>query len=283
MKSQIYSILKQGIWASLTGGWYYDHNYSHFLNIFHLYTWLFLFVLPIVTYYCFKKLFPLILNESFNSAWILYCVLVTVFFLLVKLFNQYLHRLFDTNKFKTDPNFKEKQKKNEKRSSLNNKDLHTSEVQRLLTLFHENPSSVSINETSNENQIKMVNLNRDNYVLHENPIHSSYETGNDCIIFQNSKTKVDVHHRNNSENSSLAEISSNSSLLIDSLSLRNKVYKNSSLNTTENLSKKCMLSSKKDATTLENSLEEDRENDTRFETNSECKTLDGMIIVVSLI
>lgn len=125
----------------------------------------------------------------------------------------------------------------------------------------------------------MVNLNRENYVLHENPI-DSFETGNDCIIFQNSKTKADVHHRNNSENSSLAELSSSSSLLIDSLSLR-KVYKNSSLNTTENLSKKCMLSSKKETATLENSLEEDRENDTRFETNSECKTLDGMIIVVS--
>ena len=117
-------------------------------------------------------------------------------------------------------------------------------------------------------------------MLHENPI-SSYETDNDCIIFQNSKTQADVHHRNNSENSSLAELSSSSSLLCDSLSLR-KVYKNNSLNTTENLSKKCMLSSKKETTTLENSLEEDRENDTRFETNSECKTLDGMIIVVSL-
>lgn len=127
----------------------------------------------------------------------------------------------------------------------------------------------------------MVNLNRDSLNLHENPISSYEQAGHDCIIFQNSKTKADVHHRNNSENSSLAEISSNSSLLMDSVSMRNKVYKNSSLNTTENLSKKCMLSSKKDAITLENSLEEDRENDTRFETNSECKTLDGMIIVVS--
>lgn len=124
----------------------------------------------------------------------------------------------------------------------------------------------------------MINLNQENLNIHENPINS-FENENDCIIFQNSKTKVDVHHRNNSENSSLAEISSNSSLLMDSVSMRNKIYKNSSLNTTENLSKKCMLSSKKDAT-FENSLE-DRENDTRFETNSECKTLDGMIIVVS--
>lgn len=130
----------------------------------------------------------------------------------------------------------------------------------------------------------MVNLNRENYVLHENPI-DSFETATDCIIFQNSKTKADVHHRNNSENSSLAELSSSSSLLIDSLSLRKdgRFYaKNSSLNTAENLSKKCMLSSKKETATLENSLEEDRENDTRFETNSECKTLDGMIIVVSV-
>lgn len=145
MKSQILSILRQGIWASLTGGWFYDHNQTHFLNIFHLYSWLFLFSLPIVTYYCLKKFFPIVFT-SFNSAWIFYCLLISTFFLTVKLFNQYLHYLFDKNKFKTDPNCKEKQKKNEKRNSTsNNKDL--TEVQRLLTLFHENRAA---NESNNE-------------------------------------------------------------------------------------------------------------------------------------
>lgn len=146
MKSQIYSILTSGIWASFCGGWYYDHNQTHFLNIFHLYTWLFLFILPIVTYYGLKKLFPLLTDSGFNSAWLLYCLLISLFFLAVKLFNQYLHRLFDTNKFKTDPNYRDKQKKNEKRASSLNKEL-SSEVQRLLTLFHENPA---VDETNNE-------------------------------------------------------------------------------------------------------------------------------------
>ena len=148
MKSQIYSILTSGIWASFCGGWYYDHNQTHFLNIFHLYTWLFLFILPIVTYYGLKKLFPLLADGAFNSAWLLYCLLISLFFLTVKLFNQYLHRLFDTNKFKTDPNYRDKQK-NEKRAGSRSipKGLLPSEVQRLLTLFHENPA---VNESNNE-------------------------------------------------------------------------------------------------------------------------------------
>lgn len=144
MKSQVLSILRQGIWASLTGGWFYDHNQTHFLNIFHLYTWLFLFSLPIVTYYFLKRFFPIILI-SFNSAWILYCVLITIFFISVKLFNQYLHSLFDKNKFKTNPkNLKDKHKKIDKRHNGLNKDLQS--AQRLLTLFHENGTAHDNNE-----------------------------------------------------------------------------------------------------------------------------------------
>lgn len=152
MKSQIYSILRQGIWASLTGGWYYDHNQTHFLNIFHLYSWLFLFSLPIVTYYFLKKLFPLFLDTNFNSAWFLYCLLISVFFLAVKLFNQYLHSLFDKNKFKLDP--KSKQVKDGSNiNSLNNSNpqqpsVHDA-VQRLFTLIRENPVIMEENDGVN--------------------------------------------------------------------------------------------------------------------------------------
>lgn len=46
MGSQLLEILRQGIWASLTGGWFYDPHQDMFHNTFHLYIWLFLLCLP---------------------------------------------------------------------------------------------------------------------------------------------------------------------------------------------------------------------------------------------
>ena len=48
MGSQMLDLLRQGVWASLTGGWYYDPYHKIFTNTFHLYTWLTLFCLPLV-------------------------------------------------------------------------------------------------------------------------------------------------------------------------------------------------------------------------------------------
>lgn len=50
MGSQTLEILRQGVWASLTGGWYYDPHQSIFCNTFHLYLWLFLLCLPFSIY-----------------------------------------------------------------------------------------------------------------------------------------------------------------------------------------------------------------------------------------
>jgi hypothetical protein len=41
-------ILRQGIWASVTGGWFYDPHQSIFSNTFHLYLWMSLLVLPLI-------------------------------------------------------------------------------------------------------------------------------------------------------------------------------------------------------------------------------------------
>lgn len=46
MGSQFWDILRQGIWASFTGGWYYEPKHSIFTNTFHLYLWLILLCLP---------------------------------------------------------------------------------------------------------------------------------------------------------------------------------------------------------------------------------------------
>jgi len=48
MGSDILDILRQGIWASLTGGWFYDPNLSIFINTFHLYLWLFFLAFPLI-------------------------------------------------------------------------------------------------------------------------------------------------------------------------------------------------------------------------------------------
>ena len=50
MGSQTLEILRQGIWASLTGGWFYDPYLHVFINTFHLYVWLFLLCLPFSIY-----------------------------------------------------------------------------------------------------------------------------------------------------------------------------------------------------------------------------------------
>ena len=48
MGSHIIDILRQGIWASITGGWFYDPHQSIFSNTFHLYLWMSLLVFPLI-------------------------------------------------------------------------------------------------------------------------------------------------------------------------------------------------------------------------------------------
>ena len=48
MGSHILDVLRQGIWASLTGGWFFDPNLSLFINTFHLYLWMLLLALPLI-------------------------------------------------------------------------------------------------------------------------------------------------------------------------------------------------------------------------------------------
>ncbi|CAB0008234.1 unnamed protein product [Nesidiocoris tenuis] len=86
MGSQTLEILRQGVWASLTGGWYYDPHQSIFSNTFHLYLWLFLLCLPFTIY--------LYLPPSI-MFWSAYCTSVAVIFSTTKIINLSLHRLFD--------------------------------------------------------------------------------------------------------------------------------------------------------------------------------------------
>lgn len=63
MGSQALQILRQGVWASLTGGWYVDPHQSTFSNCFHLYLWIFLLAFPFLLYMV-SVLSPLVYRMS---------------------------------------------------------------------------------------------------------------------------------------------------------------------------------------------------------------------------
>lgn len=86
MGSQTLEILRQGVWASLTGGWFYDPHQSIFCNIVHLYLWLFLLCTPFVAYLYFPDTW---------LTWSIYCLVTSLLMLTLKVANMALHRLYD--------------------------------------------------------------------------------------------------------------------------------------------------------------------------------------------
>ncbi|XP_041947591.1 pecanex-like protein 1 isoform X1 [Alosa sapidissima] len=86
MGSQALQILRQGVWASLTGGWYVDPHQSTFSNCFHLYLWIFLLAFPFLLY--------MALPPSLVVAGV-YCAVVAAFFTAIKVVNFRLHAMFD--------------------------------------------------------------------------------------------------------------------------------------------------------------------------------------------
>ncbi|VDP13848.1 unnamed protein product [Onchocerca flexuosa] len=87
--SHILEIGRQGIWASLTGGWYYEPGYTLFCNAVHLYLWLTFFLIP------------LLLGLAFDSLTLVYVILtyvifISLLFIILKFTVSYLHNLFDT-------------------------------------------------------------------------------------------------------------------------------------------------------------------------------------------
>ncbi|VDP54037.1 unnamed protein product [Schistosoma mattheei] len=83
-------IFKEGIVASLTGGFYFDSSQTHFANVIHVYVWIILFVIPLVLY--------MISGNSHITA-LLYGFSIGSFVLIVKLVIWRLHDLLD----KSDP------------------------------------------------------------------------------------------------------------------------------------------------------------------------------------
>ncbi|XP_036309261.1 pecanex-like protein 2 [Pipistrellus kuhlii] len=86
MGSQVLQLLRQGVWAALTGGWYHDPEHSKFTNSCHLYLWLFLLLLPLALH--------LALPPSAFAVF-LYCSSVALLFAVIKLVSYRLHLMFD--------------------------------------------------------------------------------------------------------------------------------------------------------------------------------------------
>ncbi|KAG7159248.1 Pecanex-like protein 1-like [Homarus americanus] len=87
MGSQSVEILRQGIWASLTGGWFYDPHQDVFCNTFHLYLWLYLVCVPFSIYlYCGWSV----------AWWLAHLVVLSLVVVGIKVMNHLLHHMFDT-------------------------------------------------------------------------------------------------------------------------------------------------------------------------------------------
>ncbi|KAI2657977.1 Pecanex-like protein 1 [Labeo rohita] len=81
MGSQTLQILRQGVWASVTGGWYYDPHQNTFVNALHLYLWLLLLCLPFTLYMVRDAAvaFPLLSILQSLSAHLYLCSLSSFF------------------------------------------------------------------------------------------------------------------------------------------------------------------------------------------------------------
>ncbi|XP_051507379.1 pecanex-like protein 1 isoform X3 [Myxocyprinus asiaticus] len=86
MGSQTLQILRQGVWASVTGGWYYDPHQNTFVNALHLYLWLLLLCLPFTLY---MALPPSMVIVG------MYCGVIAGMFVLLKAVNYRLHSTLD--------------------------------------------------------------------------------------------------------------------------------------------------------------------------------------------
>ncbi|KAK6734457.1 hypothetical protein RB195_017939 [Necator americanus] len=88
--THIAEILRQGIWASLTGGWYYEPTHSIFCNTVHLYLWLVLLVVPLVV--------GLVTSGALSLSLLAgYTCFIGVLFAILKTVVSHLHIVFDTS------------------------------------------------------------------------------------------------------------------------------------------------------------------------------------------
>ncbi|CAL1678982.1 unnamed protein product [Lasius platythorax] len=122
MGSQTLEILRQGVWASLTGGWFYDPHLDVFSNTFHLYVWLFLLCLPFTIYLYFPPTL---------YVWLAYCSSFVAVFGTIKCMNHALHCVYDTTECLEDSSqtISQQKSESEKKRAGHNKSREQSQDQ----------------------------------------------------------------------------------------------------------------------------------------------------------
>ncbi|KAF7659007.1 hypothetical protein LDENG_00004300 [Lucifuga dentata] len=108
MGSQVVQTLRQGVWASMTGGWYHDPDQNKFNNSCHLYLWIFLLMLPLSLHLALPPT---------TMALSIYCTSITIFFILIKLANYRLHLMFDEGEAMVRSSLSDLSKAAEKKSN----------------------------------------------------------------------------------------------------------------------------------------------------------------------
>uniref|UniRef100_A0A8C4T115 Pecanex-like protein n=1 Tax=Erpetoichthys calabaricus TaxID=27687 RepID=A0A8C4T115_ERPCA len=107
MGSQVLQTLRQGVWASLTGGWYHDPEQNKFNNSCHLYLWIFLLMLPLSLHLALPP----------NTVALgIYCSSVTIFFIFIKTVNYRLHMMFDNEEIVSQQSISDTAKGRDKNS-----------------------------------------------------------------------------------------------------------------------------------------------------------------------
>lgn len=192
MGFQALSILTEGIWASITGGWYYDKKQSHFSNLFHLYIWLIFLCLPFVNF---------IFVNTYLS-WLLYCTFIGIIFTVIKLGNAYFHRIFDTGKC-----IKDDVASSELEPALNSQSGNDGESKDQFEMIVM-PTSSQDNSASNNDRVKYNNLEAVSTFTKVNKL--TEECDEECIndekeVRERIDCKADVHI--NDSDSSFANLS----------------------------------------------------------------------------
>ncbi|KAK0163469.1 hypothetical protein PV327_007144 [Microctonus hyperodae] len=195
MGSQSLEILRQGIWASLTGGWFYDPHLDVFSNTFHLYVWLFLLCLPFTIYLFFPPTF---------YVWLAYCVSIVTLFGTIKCVNHALHCVYDTSECLEEPGPCVSQKKSESekqraaRSKCHNHCLDQVDLGIELQVLNGKTDTPPVECSSRNSYIEQNAQSAD-----ADSITSEYtrEKPNSTIDL-----KVEIHRKNSSESSEEAQL-----------------------------------------------------------------------------
>ncbi|KAJ9585808.1 hypothetical protein L9F63_002399, partial [Diploptera punctata] len=192
MGSQTLEILRQGVWASLTGGWFYDPHQDIFCNTFHLYIWLFLLCLPFTIYLYFPPTF---------LVWGVYCAIITLVFATLKLANFGLHHMYDTSECIQEISEDDRPESERRRQQQQGRKQRREEEGIELQVLNSKRSSETppVGCSSRNSYIEPQQgaaTDADSINSSEYPNRGSVED----ITFQND-LKVDVHRKNSSESS----------------------------------------------------------------------------------